>query len=312
MSPSYNRIYHHHVRKTAGSSLNAAFWTLGGLEAAKTDADPTQQVVESNGMKFVAYNSALIEAGDYFFSTSHIPAWRLDLPSDTFTITILRDPAARVMSYYRYLLWARALHADGNFQTHNDSDPQPFRGFTHWSLEAEVDALAGESDFIDGGLRYSLNQLSLHSLRFEWSAIKAFGVRQYLSRLSPRRREASFREFLTHVPPHFLWTQLHMFSQRFDPAEAADNALSCSAVCFTETFSQDLKDLANTLELDLRPKHERRFGNGIEITEAEREILRERLAPEYEMIARVRTGVQQRPASHEQPADAALGFDPGN
>lgn len=232
------RVYHFHVRKTAGTSLNSAFWALGGLDL-RAMAD--RQAAEGNGLRFVRGNLQLIEEGDYFFANSHRPAHELRLPPDTYTITILRDPAARVISYYRYLLWAR--------NNRKAREAEPF-----------IDDVVAESSFLD-------------------------------RRLSLRRREASFRDFLDRVPPERLLTQLQMFSERLDPSEAAEAALACSATCFTETYGEDLRRVAAELQLDLREKRERSFGEKVEPSDDERALLRERLAPEYAMIERVREGL---------------------
>jgi Sulfotransferase family len=234
----YKRVYHFHVRKTAGTSLNSAFWALGGLDLrAMSDS----QAVTGNGLRFVRGNRQLIEEGDYFFANSHRPAYELRLPPATYTITILRDPAARVISYYRYLLWARS--------NRTAREAEPF-----------IDDVVAESSFLD-------------------------------RRLSLRRREATFRDFLDRVPTERLLTQLHMFSESLDPAEAAENALACSATCFTETYGEDLRRVAADLQLDLGEKRERSFGAKVDLNEDERALLRERLAPEYAMIERVREGL---------------------
>jgi hypothetical protein len=245
VNPAYERVYHYHVRKTAGTSLNSAFWALAGLDLG---AMSDRQVAEGNGLKMVRGNPRLIEEGDYFFANSHQPAHSLRLPPSTFTVTILRDPAARAISYYSYLLWARSEEAA--------RDREPF-----------LDEVLAESAFLDGG------------------------PRRLLSRPASRRREAGFRGFLDRVPPSHLLTQLHMFSERLDPGEAAERALACSAVCFTETFPEGLKALARELQLDLTEKRERRFGEKAILTEDELGLLRERLAPEFAMIERVREGL---------------------
>jgi hypothetical protein len=221
----YRRIYHYHIRKTAGTSLNAAFWALGGFDLRKMG---DKQDVVGNGLKFVRHDSRLIAAGNYFFANSHYPAYCLHIPEETFTITILRDPIARVISYYRYLLWARA----NPYASHEEP------GIA--SLRNEVTTLGG-----------------------------------------------SFSEFLERVPAFRLLQQIYMFSERFDPSEAVEGILRCSAVCFTETFREDLQHLAEILQLDLQEKQERRFGEKVSLSEEEIELLRQRLAPEYAMIARV-------------------------
>lgn len=53
----------------------------------------------------------MLRDGRYHIGYSHQPAWLLDLPADTFTLTILRDPLRRLQSYYRYLLWVRRQYS---------------------------------------------------------------------------------------------------------------------------------------------------------------------------------------------------------
>ena len=204
----------------------------------------------------------LIAAGEYFYASSHAPAYRLRIPARTFTVTILRDPLSRAVSYYRYLLWARANpHA---------YDTEPF-----------IESLRRESGFLDGRLRHFRRQLSRHRSEHP---VRALG----LGRRKPRGVTPTFANFLTLAPVRHLFNQLHMFSPRLDPREAAANALSCSMVCFTETFSADLERLGSRLGLELHPKREKGFVEKIELSPRELELLRARLRPEYEMIDRVR------------------------
>ena len=280
MTTPCERIYHFHVRKTAGTSLDSSFWALGGPELEALSKQEAEEATEAGGRgrRFVRHDPRLIAAGDYFYASSHEPAHLLEIPPGTFTITILRDPVARVVSYYRYLLWVRQ---------HPDDDRQePF--------VAEVRA---ESAFMDGGLRYLRSQLSSSGVTVGSVAhsVRQFGPRRIFKRLVPSRADAGapadFESFLARVPPKRLLTQVHMFSAGMDPVEAAENVLACSEVCFTETFSDDLQRLAARLELPLEEKRERRFGADVELSAEELEQLRERLAPEYEMLDRVKAGL---------------------
>jgi hypothetical protein len=270
MGQDQQRIYHFHVRKTGGSSLDAAFYALGGLEGLSVHR--AAGGVVGNGLKFVGSNKPIIEQGDYFYGTSHFPAWWLELPPETFTLTILRDPVSRVVSYYRYLLWAR-----GNR--------------TEYEIEPYLDEIIAESSYIDGGWGHIQRSLSRRTLRFERTAIQSFGPWAYLERMDPRRSPSEFENFLRGVPPRHLLSQLYMFSERFDPGEAAERILACSAVCFTETLGDDLARLSETLELELTERHERRFGERVELGQPELDALRERLEPEYEMLDQVRKGL---------------------
>ncbi|HXR31582.1 MAG TPA: hypothetical protein VN752_10635 [Solirubrobacterales bacterium] len=277
MNPDYERVYHYHVRKSAGSSLNAAFWALGGVDFATAEVrlrESPQSEFVGNGLRFVRNNPALLARGDYFFATTHRPAYHVELPPRTFTITILRDPASRVLSYYHYMMWARSSAEGGR---------DPF-----------VDQVRSESDFMD---RHPIRRISLHTLRTD-SAVRELGAGQLARRmlplrLRPERRIAdrSFARFLARVSPRALLAQLYMFSPRFDPAEAAERVLGCSAVCFTETYAEDLKAVAAALELPLAEKRERRFTAKAATPEADLELLRERLAREYRMIELVKQGL---------------------
>ena len=99
----YRRIYHYHIRKTAGTSLDAAFWNLADVKLLEFGK---RSQICKNGMIIVRGMKNKIQDGHYFYASSHIPAHALKLPEYTFTITLLRNPLDRLLSYYRYLLWA--------------------------------------------------------------------------------------------------------------------------------------------------------------------------------------------------------------
>jgi hypothetical protein len=103
----YERIYHYHIRKTAGSSLNTAF--------KNAFRDPSAGMADEEalfarnwgviaGKVYVNHSEYLLERGDFFYGDGHGAFHELAIPSNTFRITILRDPAARVLSYYRMLM----------------------------------------------------------------------------------------------------------------------------------------------------------------------------------------------------------------
>lgn len=103
----YKRIYHYHIRKTAGTSLNHMFFAL---DSEKND-QVYKKLIHSNQHRhigphhvFVGWNKKLIEEGDYFYGFSHIPIHRVRIPDNSFTITILRDPIQRLVSHYKMLL----------------------------------------------------------------------------------------------------------------------------------------------------------------------------------------------------------------
>lgn len=196
----YRRIYHYHIRKTAGSSLNSVFWRLANLNLSQMKR---REVICKKGLVFVRHNKKLIEQGNYFYANSHRAAFQLNLPPDTFTITILRNPIKRVLSYYKYLVWIRE----------NIDNPRIYQ----------------EEPFFD----------------------HVFQETKFLG--------SSFDEFLDRIPRYILLNQLQMFSKSFNPEEAEEKILSCSAVCFTETFSEDLQKISRTLKLPIIERNERRF-----------------------------------------------------
>ncbi len=97
------RIYHIHLRKTGGTSLNHIFLGVG---AANSDvayeelAHRPPHCCEWNGYRYVGWSRDLIEEGNYFYAFSHTPLWQLKLPPKTYTVTCFRDPVQRVLSHY--------------------------------------------------------------------------------------------------------------------------------------------------------------------------------------------------------------------
>jgi hypothetical protein len=101
------RIYCHHIRKTAGTSLYLSFMALGGEDPTEVWRRITSSRLSrttSGGFSFVSNDKRLLAGGDYFFGRSHRSAVDQPLPPRTFTVTILRDPIERVHSYFDYLV----------------------------------------------------------------------------------------------------------------------------------------------------------------------------------------------------------------
>lgn len=107
----YKRIYHYHIRKSAGTSINRAFFSLTGQ-----DGKLVHDTITSSGRHwgafneyvFVVHNKYLINSGEYFYGYSHSAQHELRVPKNTFTFTCLRDPVRRVISHYRMLMHYRA------------------------------------------------------------------------------------------------------------------------------------------------------------------------------------------------------------
>jgi hypothetical protein len=102
----FKRVYHYHIRKTAGASLNYAFWGLGGEDPKYVQRMLRRQNgwCNSNGIVFAGSRIKKINRGHYFYARSHFPAHIIDLPPNTFSVTLFRDPLERVISHYKMLL----------------------------------------------------------------------------------------------------------------------------------------------------------------------------------------------------------------
>jgi len=219
------RVYCHHVRKTAGTSLYLSFLALGGEDSMEVWRRITTSRLPrtvSGPYSFASNNRRLLAEGRYFYGRSHRAAADQPLPPKTFTLTVLRDPVERVHSLFDYLV-------------------------------------AGDEPGTPG-------------------------------RVADRERTlagAGFDAFLEGVTPRDLLNQLTMFSRRLDVSEAADRIAGCSSVFFAEDFADGLARLGQRLELPLSPQRARVTTRRSSLTDAQRERLRTRLEPEYELLARL-------------------------
>jgi hypothetical protein len=186
----FERVLHHHVRKTAGTSLNAAFRALGGPGASRPTGEArlggTARLdrsdrpdgtgrgrrpvpgssVRSEGLTFVTGAAQRIDEGAYFFANSHSPVYVLHPPRRTFRLTILRNPASRLVSHYRYLRHVRELGlpdgpgpdelrwADGSFEEFVEVMPRRgrLRQLYMFSERFDVDQAAGRIASLDAVL----------------------------------------------------------------------------------------------------------------------------------------------------------------
>jgi hypothetical protein len=111
----YKRIYLFHIRKTGGTSLNNMFLSRSGGDSAALYRQLTQTSshrLTENGLIYVGWNHRLLKKGNYFYGFSHLPAHKIDIPEQTFTVSCFRDPVARVVSHFNMLMEFRENNVD--------------------------------------------------------------------------------------------------------------------------------------------------------------------------------------------------------
>ncbi len=147
-----DRVYHLHIRKSAGTSINSAFW---GLENFSLDTVRREPIILGKKYSFVRYSKELIEKGNYLFASAHFAQWELNFKPNTFTFTMFRDPYKRLVSLYKYYCWVTQVDDDLGFKL----DPSFF------VLKKQHNLLNKSfKDFIDNlSDKYLLNQLFMFS-----------------------------------------------------------------------------------------------------------------------------------------------------
>jgi hypothetical protein len=148
------RVYYYHIRKTAGTSLGFSFFALGGedpVEVRRRISEGRLRRTVSGPYAFASFRREVLAEGAYFFGRSHRCYDDQPLPEGTFTVTVLRDPADRVHSYYDYLVAGNEPGLPGRLSGH----------------ERRV-ALGGFDAFLDRVPdRHLLNQVATFSKRLD-------------------------------------------------------------------------------------------------------------------------------------------------
>lgn len=99
-------IYHVHIRKTAGTTINFAFLHNAGEDVQifyDSLAKKRNHRQLKNDKVFVGWNISLINEGNYSYAFSHTALHELNLPDNAFVFTCLRDPCKRLISHYNNL-----------------------------------------------------------------------------------------------------------------------------------------------------------------------------------------------------------------
>ena len=86
------------------------------------------------------------------------------------------------------------------------------------------------------------------------------------------------------TPSEDLLNQLHMFSPRLDPGEAADRVRQCSAWFMTEHLDRGVDHLNQRLGVALAHRWDRRSRPDDGLRADHGKLLRSVLAPEYEFL----------------------------
>ncbi len=151
------RIYLFHIRKTAGTSLVRSFLALGGEDPSAVEHRISSSLMSRtrSGPYIFTCGRGTLQQRDYFFGWSHMARHRVRIPRRTFTIVLLRDPVARVLSYYRYLLAGDVADHGMAWQVQTDERALGAKGFSNF-LKVIPDELL-------------LNQLYMFSPRFDVS-----------------------------------------------------------------------------------------------------------------------------------------------
>jgi len=150
----YKRIYHYHIRKTGGTSINQMFLGLAGVPGREVYAGISRSFslrMVVNDKVFVGWNRRLIEQGHYYYAFSHMPLHQISIPDNTFTITCLREPVGRLLSHYKMLL---------DYQE---------AGVTRVDLKEELGWLGGSFSYFVSNLprRHLQRQLYMFSDRYD-------------------------------------------------------------------------------------------------------------------------------------------------
>jgi len=120
-------IYHYHVRKSGGTSINHAFYASANEDLGKCYNQVMRRLwvkrIRENNKTYVANDKKIIGSGNYFYAHSHFTYDEIKLPDFVRKITCLRDPAKRILSHYKMLC---------EYKTKNWHDHPTFLKEGHW------------------------------------------------------------------------------------------------------------------------------------------------------------------------------------
>ncbi|MEM8524442.1 MAG: hypothetical protein AAGG68_07350 [Bacteroidota bacterium] len=216
-------IYHIHIRKTGGTTINCAFLSNFSDdhidEVYRKIGQKFNQRIIGNNKIFVGWNTDLINTGRFSFAFSHVPLHQLKLPPHILRLTCLRDPVDRIISHYNML----------HFYKVND--------IRHPCMEEEG----------------------------KWLG-------------------KSIIDFINLTPKRHLFCQLFMYSKEYSVNEALEELVKLDFVLFNETLDDNLKELERYINWTLPTFRRRKYGHKENISEKDRNLLREIMYPEYQLL----------------------------
>lgn len=99
----------------------------------------------------------------------------------------------------------------------------------------------------------------------------------------------TFDDFIDRIPQEHLLNQIYMFSEDFNIEEAVERVKSVSHFFFSEEFNKGIQELSKKTGVELTPIHIRKSQYPGEFSEANISRLKQRLAPEYLFLERLRS-----------------------
>jgi len=105
----FKRIYHYHIRKTGGTSINYAFLKALGMNDPEKYYEMMARAVDNRvvhrGTVVVGWNKHCINSGWYLYGFSHLPSHEIKLPKNTYSFVTFRNPLDRVLSHFKMLAY---------------------------------------------------------------------------------------------------------------------------------------------------------------------------------------------------------------
>lgn len=223
----FERIYHNHLRKCAGTSINkAVILSLGGNNNTYEKLVNTKlHKINLKHGPVVGWNTYAINRQSFFYAFSHEPLHRLTLDDSTFTFCFLRDPVDRLISHYNML---KDFIDEGG--THNalvSEEKFAFGDFDHFLDNIPREHL--EPQLFNFSLNYNIEE-AIYSLRSHINCVSDFK--------EPNKDLLPFlsSEFGLNIDYRHLRSSKTKFKPSSDQYERAKNMVSDEANFITKAM----------------------------------------------------------------------------